>query len=226
MKSYVVLPWSMKRQLPDEFRNNDMRYPDSLVEYFVEELTNPGDTVFDPFAGYGTTLLVAEEMGRVAFGIESDKRRFDYTRSLLSTKENLILGDSRDLDRYQLPQMDLVLTSPIFMRSDETRNPLTGYKELGTYHVYLDELQEIFRKIGGLLKHDARVIVEVWNLRPRDDRPMTLLAWDIARSLSRVLTFEKEIIACWEEVGDDSREEPQKNGYEHSYCLVFRQNDS
>ncbi len=224
MKSYVFLPWSMKRQLPDEFRDNDMRYPDSLVEYFVEELTNPGDSVFDPFAGYGTTLLVAEEMGRVAFGIESDKRRFDYTRSLMSAKKNLILGDSRDLDRYQLPQMDLVLTSPIFMRSDETRNPLTGYKELGTYQVYLDELQEIFKKIGGLLELDARVIVEVWNLRPRDDRPMTLLAWDIARSLSRVLTFEREIIACWEE--DDSGEKPEMNGYEHSYCLMFRQNDS
>lgn len=222
MKSYVVLPWSMKHQLPKEFHDDDMRYPDSLVEFFVEELTNPGDNVFDPFAGYGTTLLVAEEMNRIPFGIEADEMRFKYVRSLLKTKENLILGDSRNLDEYQLPKMDLVLTSPIFMRSDETRNPLSGYKDLGTYQVYLDELGNIFRKIGGLLKQNARVVVEVWNLAPRDDRPMTLLAWDIARSLSRVLLFEKEIIACWEINREQQDDGPQMCGYDHSYCLLFR----
>ena len=32
----------------------------ALVEAFLAEYTRPGDLVFDPFAGFGTTLLVAE----------------------------------------------------------------------------------------------------------------------------------------------------------------------
>ena len=90
MKSYIILPWSMKRQLPEDFQDDDMRYPDSLVEYFVDQLTAPGDYVFDPFAGYGTTLLVAEEMGRISFGIEADEERFNYVHSLMKAKENLM----------------------------------------------------------------------------------------------------------------------------------------
>jgi hypothetical protein len=35
-----------------------------LPEYFISRLTNPGDTVYDPFAGRGTTAIQAALMGR------------------------------------------------------------------------------------------------------------------------------------------------------------------
>jgi hypothetical protein len=37
----------------------DARHPRALVERFLAEHTRPGDLVFDPFAGFGTTLRVA-----------------------------------------------------------------------------------------------------------------------------------------------------------------------
>ena len=40
------------------------------VTEFVEELSEPGDVVLDPFAGFGTTLVVAERLGRRGLGIE------------------------------------------------------------------------------------------------------------------------------------------------------------
>lgn len=134
-------------------------------------------------------------------------------------KDNIILGDSRNLDTFQLPHLDFVITSPIFMRSDETKNPLSGFRENGTYQNYLDELQGIFRKMREFLKPGAKVIVEVFNLSATKTRPMTLLAWDIARAISGVLRFEKEIIACWQ--GTDRGDSPHIYGYNHSYCLVF-----
>ena len=219
MKTYINLPYVKRRQIPEEFRDDDNRTPESLIEYFIHQFTKSGDTVFDPFAGLGTTLFVAEEMGRIPFGIEIDERRCEYVRSQLAMKDNIILGDSRYLDKFQLPPLDFVFTSPIFMRSNETKNPLSGYREQGTYQNYLDELQSIFRKVRELLKPEAKVIIEVFNLRATSTRPMTLLAWDIARAISGVLRFEKEIIACWqsENRGDSS----YIYGYNHSYCLVF-----
>lgn len=39
-----------------------------LPEFFISRLTNPGDVVFDPFMGRGTTPVQAALMGRQAFG--------------------------------------------------------------------------------------------------------------------------------------------------------------
>lgn len=222
MKTYILLPTMKRDLLPEEFRDDDVRSSEFLVEYFIEHFTQPGDTVFDPFAGFGTTLLVAERMKRIPFGIEADERRYEYTRSKMIMKDNIILGDSRQLDTFPLPAIDFVFTSPIFMGCDETRNPLSGFKEDGNYQVYLDQIQDIFRKVNKILNPDAKVVVEVFNLAPRRGRPMTLLAWDMTYAISKVLKFERDIIACWQEVDeDDIGETPMDDGYDHHYCLVF-----
>lgn len=44
--------------------------PVELVKSLVSALTSPGDKVLDPFAGTGTTVAVAEHLGRTATGIE------------------------------------------------------------------------------------------------------------------------------------------------------------
>ena len=221
MKTYITLPYVKRRQIPEEFQDDDDMSPESIVEYFIHQFTNLGDTVFDPFAGFGTTLLVAEEMGRIPYGIEADERRYEYVRSQIAMKDNIILGDSRNLNDFQLPPLDFVFTSPIFMRYDETKNPLSGFKESGTYQNYLDDLQSIFRKLHEFLKPEAKVIVEVFNLGATSTRPRTLLAWDIARSISQVLSFEREIIVCWEEQDQVQGDCPKKCGYDHDYCFVF-----
>ena len=48
------------------------RMPDALVEFFVKFLTDEDDLVLDPFAGSGTTGLVAERLRRQWVGIEMD----------------------------------------------------------------------------------------------------------------------------------------------------------
>jgi len=45
-------------------------FPPKLVEPCIKAGSRPGDTVLDPFAGAGTTGLVADRLGRDFLGIE------------------------------------------------------------------------------------------------------------------------------------------------------------
>ena len=46
------------------------RFPAEVPKFFIEFLTNPGDSVLDPFAGSNTTGYVAESLKRKWIGVE------------------------------------------------------------------------------------------------------------------------------------------------------------
>jgi DNA modification methylase len=69
-------------------RLHKQQSPIALLLRIVLSSTQPGDRVFDPFAGTGTTLVVAHQLGRESLGIEIDpnnaiciKKRLDAIRS-------------------------------------------------------------------------------------------------------------------------------------------------
>lgn len=51
--------------------------PEQLYKIIIETHTNPGEIVFDPFAGSGTTALAAKEMGRKFIIIEENQTEFN-----------------------------------------------------------------------------------------------------------------------------------------------------
>lgn len=69
-------------QYQEHCRSNDInvhpaRMQTGVVEFFVKFLTQPGDLVFDPFAGSNTTGAAAETLGRKWISVEA---RLDYIR--------------------------------------------------------------------------------------------------------------------------------------------------
>ena len=45
-------------------------FPRALVEFFLKAFSDPGDVVFDPFMGSGTTMAAAHVLGRNGYGCE------------------------------------------------------------------------------------------------------------------------------------------------------------
>jgi len=51
--------------------------PLALMEFFIQTLTNPGDTVLDPFMGSGSTGVAAQALGRHFIGAEVEASYFE-----------------------------------------------------------------------------------------------------------------------------------------------------
>lgn len=210
MRTFLRLKNQQRDRLPAEFAGEDLRYPEELVTTFLRQFTQPGQAVLDPFAGYGTTLAVAEAMDRAAFGAETDGRRVRYARSRLRHPARLTHGDARVIASYGLPPIDFCMTSPPFMAHDEAENVLGGERRADGYNGYLADIEQIYAGLAPLLRPGARAVLEVSNLKGSGGT--TMLAWDIARAVARSLSFEGEVVIGWDHYA---------YGYDHSYCLVF-----
>ncbi|MDD5304003.1 MAG: site-specific DNA-methyltransferase [Elusimicrobia bacterium] len=58
--------------------------PECVMRWLVDELSEPGETVLDPFMGSGTTLRAAKDLGRKAIGIEIEERYCEIAAKRLS----------------------------------------------------------------------------------------------------------------------------------------------
>ena len=78
-------------------KNHSAAFPESLPECFIKLFTEVGDTVLDPFAGSGTTLLVAQKFERNAIGIELSPEYYEMIQHQLSeNKQTFLFSEQND----------------------------------------------------------------------------------------------------------------------------------
>jgi len=71
VKNYSRSIWRIETVPPSLLKIHPARFPFEIPHNLIKFYSNKGDTVFDPFAGFGTTILEALRLGRI--GIASDK---------------------------------------------------------------------------------------------------------------------------------------------------------
>ena len=90
---------------PNGNRFHKQQAPIQLLLRIVLASSNPNDTVLDPFAGTGTTLVVAEQLRRNSIGIEKDKENINCIEKRLT--------NSKESDNIQRYYNDYVYTDDI-----------------------------------------------------------------------------------------------------------------
>jgi SAM-dependent methyltransferase len=111
------------RYVPDSTAHPAKMLP-AVAAHAIRHYTRPGDLVFDPMAGSGTTLVEALDAGRRAVGVEYEPHWVAVARANLQLARErghdgdgeVVQGDSRQLpqllpERYR-GQVALVVTSP------------------------------------------------------------------------------------------------------------------
>tara|TARA_Y100000310_G_scaffold344805_1_gene459635 strand:+ start:88 stop:939 length:852 start_codon:yes stop_codon:yes gene_type:complete len=108
------------------------KYPESMIEGFIQFFTKKGALVFDPFLGTGSTLVACHNSERNGVGIELQQKYSEIAQARLKEMESqlklgeegaklnckqlVIQGDTNNLNKfwkkYSLPEIDFVITSP------------------------------------------------------------------------------------------------------------------
>ncbi len=193
--------------------SEDIHFTESLAVIVIEAYSRPGDVVLDPFAGYGTTAVVAARLGRRPIAIELLPRRAARIRRRLRGVGTVISGDARSLATLVEGPIDLCLTSPPYMTSTgHPENPLTGYRTLdGDYQTYLGELDGIAATVAGLLRPGGHLVLNVATVTTGGR--VTPLGADVAERVRRHLRLVADLPVRWD---------VPPAGLIDDRCLVFR----
>ncbi len=203
--TYFILPY--KTSVPTNLDEWKVAFPDKVVERFVKEYSKKGDVVFDPFAGFGTTIKVAKKLGRKAFGTEIEKGSIEFAKKKF--KVDLIEKSAFDLDYDKYPKIDLCIFSP----------PYWGPAlEVDKYEDYLEKLKELANRIKERMNKDAHMIVFIQNYNT--DKGLLTLAWDVGNKIKEVLKFKQDVIWCIDR--KNSKRDMMHEAADHHYCLVFK----
>src|SRR5689334_17468715 len=127
------------------------KFPETMAQEFIEFFTKRGETVLDPMAGTGSTLVAALRAGRNSYGIELNPKYAEIATEIIqeeraaldgsieTLKSEIINGDAAQISDYSLPRIDYVLTSPpywdmLHARGAETQKKRRASVELDVHY--------------------------------------------------------------------------------------------
>ncbi|MGC5343904.1 TRM11 family SAM-dependent methyltransferase [Streptomyces sp. DT171] len=191
----------------------------SQLRPLIAELSSPGDLVFDPFAGWGTTLVACAAEGRRGVGLEINESRAEEARRRVAVhpEQRMLCGDARkpplDPDSVDLVLCDL----PYFGTDLDVEAEGTGQMyALRDYDDYLTALDEVFGAVADVMRPGAYAVIAVQNRRTGGS--FVPLAWDASRVLGRHLTLGDERVHLYDRpVGGD---DPMLTNRSHEYLLT------
>ncbi len=132
-----VIPKSYPPSFQHTLRNkHGGQKPPELCAEIVQAFTKRGQTVLDPFAGVGGTLIGCSLSGRVAIGIEINKDWIEIYHQVCALEhvrpQAIVLGDATSLlPALHAFQADMVLTDIPYWNMDKVEKSKGTFKRAG-----------------------------------------------------------------------------------------------
>jgi DNA modification methylase len=201
------------------------KFPETMAQEFIEFFTKKGQTVLDPMAGTGSTLIAALRAGRNSYGIELNPKyakiakqiieneRAALGKTIKNLKSEIIQGDAANALNYQLPAVNYVLTSPPYWdmlhakgaETQKKRRSSSGLdvfysddpNDVGNIHDYESFLEKLVHIYAGLkpLLHEKAYLTVIVKNVKKGGK-IYPLAWDLARELGKIYALKDEKIWC------------------------------
>ena len=169
-------------------------FPISLPAHFIQLLTHKGELVLDPFAGVGSTLIAAQDLGRNAVGFDLQQKYIDVCKKRLSQTrlediaQQIAIADSANKISEYLPEDSIALsiTSPPYpdflthkrknksirgdLRENAHYDTIQQYsndpRDLGhmTHAKFKSQMTKIYKGILPLMKPNSHCIININDL--------------------------------------------------------------
>ena len=199
------------------------KFPETMAQEFIEFFTKEGETVLDPMAGTGSTLVAALRSGRNSYGIELNPKYAEIAEQIIAEerevlgapiinlKSKIINGDANHAAQLEIPTIDYVLTSPpywdmLHARGAETQKKRRSADELDVFYSddpndvgNLHDYEEFLEKLVGIYAGLKSLLREKSYLtiivkNVKKGGKIYPLAWDIGRELGKTYTLKDEKI--------------------------------
>jgi DNA modification methylase len=197
------------------------KFPETMAQEFIEFFTKRGETVLDPMAGTGSTIIAALRAGRNSHGIELNPKYAEIARQIIFKERealeqkvegltsNIIIGDATHAADFGLPAIDYVLTSPPYwdmlhakgagaqkkrrMSADLDVFYSDDENDLGNLHDYEEFLARLVGIYAGLkpLLREKAYLTIIVKNVKKGGR-IYPLAWDLGRELGKTYTLKDE----------------------------------
>ena len=197
------------------------KYPETMAQEFIEFFTKKGETVLDPMAGTGSTLVAALRAGRNSYGIELNPKYADIAKQIIADERaalgeavrdlnsEIINADARQAANYRITDIAYVLTSPPYWDMLHAKGALAQKKRRSSpvLDVHYSDDPNDLGNVGDYNEFVERLVNIYKGLKSllREKAYLTIivknvkkggriypLAWDLGRELGKVYTLKDE----------------------------------
>ncbi len=219
------------------------KYPEDLVERFINFFTKQNMWVLDPFLGTGSTLVACDSAKRNGIGVELTQK---WCKIASKRKEQYIIkGDCRNIPDYGLPLIDFCISSPPYWDmlhhsrggSDSTQKERIseGFdavfsehdQDLGNivpYEEFMEELLDIYEGILKVMRPGKYCAVIMQNTL-KSGQKFYPVAWEFALKMrDRGWKLCQEYLWCQRDkkLGIWGYPNTYISNVHHHYVLIFR----
>ncbi|MCK4358949.1 MAG: methyltransferase domain-containing protein [Candidatus Cloacimonetes bacterium] len=234
-KEYTTI-WSFPERGNWATHNPNYRgnFAPQIARNVIEMYSEEGDLILDSMVGAGTTLIEAKLLHRNAIGIDINPQAIDLTKKALKfeyktkSKQEALVGDTRDLSHFSDNYFDLILTHPPYLNivkysKGEIKEDLSN---IGSVTKFMIEIEKVANELFRVLKPNHFCAILIGDTR-KGQHYVPLSHYVLGRFLKVGFALKEEIIKSQHNCVYSRRWEWKAKKYKfylimHEHLFVFR----